>query len=476
MRNTARVGFAVTSLLLVFLGAGCTVVRKAADVPAEAVRTVRTVSPVGAKPAEPAVDPVLVQQTLMRFADEFASGMTIGVDNLRHGTNALSHAECLRWKLAFGTAACTIASGPNAIADLLDMTVFVTETRVALEEYWQPKVFGDSARILVENCRSSEKGIWEVADTVFKPEQQAALREAIQVWHHESCQPENLLVVRAVGLAKQVAQVSQAHTSKSASLLGLLMLDPLAELDPTRRELAQTRLFAERALFVAQKMPTLLRWQTELLSAETLEQPAVQQWATNATQVAASADRFSRAAERFPQQISDERAEIIKALQAQESALTPVLKEARETLAETRETLAAGAQMSATLNTTLTTFDGVLKRLGVGEPDASGSSTNSEPFRIQDYAETAVKLEGAARQLTELFKTFDQTIGETSRTQLAKQFAPVVQQAQAGGKDLADYVFWKSVLLVAVVLLAAAIYRLLAALMSRAARNKTEPK
>ena len=56
--------------------------------------------------------------------------------------------------------------------------------------------------------------------------------------------------------------------------------DPLAGLDPAVRELTQTRLFAERALYVAQKMPLLLRWQTELLTINTLNQPAVLTLAT----------------------------------------------------------------------------------------------------------------------------------------------------------------------------------------------------
>ena len=66
------------------------------------------------------------------------------------------------------------------------MTVFVTETRMALEEYWQPKVFGESALTLLGNCRSAETEIWRLTDTVLKPEQQSALREAIQTWHRQS--------------------------------------------------------------------------------------------------------------------------------------------------------------------------------------------------------------------------------------------------------------------------------------------------
>ena len=463
MENRERIRLATVGLLLATAVSGCRVIQTAADVPGQAVRTV---SP--APKTEPAVDPVEVQQNLMRFADEFTARMLVGVEKLRHGTNALGIAENLRWKIAIGTATCSIASGQNAVADVLDMTVFVTETRMSLEEYWQPKVFGESAQTLLENCRNAETEIWTSTRKVLKPEQQAALREAIQVWHKQSSPADDLLVVRAVGLASQVAQANRADTTKPGSVFSLLMLDPLAELDPTRREIAQTRLFAERALYVTQKMPTLLRWQTELLSVNTLDLPAAQQWATNATQIASSVDRFARTAEQLPKQVAAEREEILKAVQTQEGALMPVL-------AETRQTLATATELSASLNTTLNTFNGVLKRLGLDETEqADSSQTNSNPFRVQDYGQAAVQLEAAAKQLTVLLETFDQTLGANSRSKLAAQIDPVVQQAQASGKSLVDYAFRKGVLFVAVVLLAALLYLFAAAYLTCTARNKKE--
>ena len=455
--------FAVVGSLLLSVAAGCHIIQTAADVPAQAVRTVTP----GAK-AEAGVDPVEVQQTLMRFADEFAARMAVGIDKLCRGTNEISRSESLNWKIAFGSATCSIASGPNATANLLDMTVFVSEARMALEEYWQPQVFGESAATMLESCRLAEAEIWRFTGSVLNPEQQATLREALQVWHAKNAQPGNLLIVRAVGLAMQVAKASRADTAKSGNLFSLLMLDPLAELDPARRELAQTRLFAERALFVTQRMPTLLRWQMELLSVDALEQPALRQWATNVTQIASAVDRFSRTAEQLPQQVSAEREALVKALEAQESALRPVLGDANQALT-------AGTQMSESLNTTLATFNDVLRRLGVGEPDLdASSSTNAQPFRILDYEKTARSLEASAKQLTELLRTFDQTLGANSRSQLAAQLGPVVQQAQAGGKDFVDYVYWKGVLFVAVALLAALLYRVLALFLTRAARSKSE--
>jgi hypothetical protein len=449
-------------LLLLTLGTGCRLVQGVAEAPGQ---TVRAVTP--SKSNKHAVDPVEVQQTLLRFADDFSASMIVCVDKLQRGTNALDRAEVLQWKIALGTETCAIASGPNAVANLLDMTVFVTVTRMALEEHWQPKVFGESARPMLENCRSAETDIWRYASTVIQPQQQAELRKAIEVWHRQNPMPESVLAVRVVGFASQVAQANETDTAKPGSVFNLLNLDPLSGLDPATREIAQTRLFAERALYVTQKLPTLLRWQTELLSLNAMEQPAVQQLVTNSTQIAASVERFARVAEQLPGQISTEREEILKALQSQETQLTPLVN-------EMRETLTAGTQMSTSLNTTLTTFDALMKRFGVGETNtASPPKANAEPFRIQDYTQTAAQLEATARQLTGLLLTLDQTLASTNFAKLTAQVGPVVQQAQTGGKEIVDYAFWKGILLVVIVFVAALIYRFLVARLTRITQNKT---
>ena len=445
--------------LLLTLGAGCRLMQTAVDAPGQ---TVRAVTP--GKKNKHTADPVEVQQTLLRFADEFSTRMVVGVDKLQRGTNALSPAEVLQWKIALATETCSIASGPNAVANLLDMTIFVTVTRLALEEHWQPRVFGESGRPMLESSRNSETEIWRLAGTVLTPEQQTELRRAIEAWHSQNPQPESVLAARAVGFASRVAEASKDNAAKPGSVFSLLRVDPLAGMDPAVREIAQTRLFAERALYVTQKMPMLLRWQTELLSVNAVNMPAVQQLVTNSTQIAASVERFAAVAEKLPGRMSAEREEILKALESQERKLTPLV-------AQVRETLTAGTAMSASLNTTLTTLDVVMKHVGIGETNAaSPPKTNAEPFRIQDYTGTAAQLEATARQLTELLVTLDQTIGSNNIARLSAQVGPVVQQAQAGGKEVVDYAFWKGILLVLIALVAALIYRFLTARLTPAKR------
>jgi len=201
------------SLLLFVSVAGCQLMQTATGVPGQAVRAITP----GPK-EKPAPEAMEVQQNLLRFAEEFAAAMIIDAEKLRRGTNPLTLAELLPRKIALTTEICSIASGPNAVANLLDMTIFVTVTRMALEEYWQPKVYGDSALSGLEDCRLAEKEIWRLAGQVLKPEQQAELHVAIEAWHRLNPHLENLLAARAMGVASQVAQAHRADASKPDSV------------------------------------------------------------------------------------------------------------------------------------------------------------------------------------------------------------------------------------------------------------------
>lgn len=443
-----------SGLLLLGLLTGCGTVQAVAEMPGKAAASEQNKSALIA-------DPVVVQQSLLRLADEFTTQMTIGIGQLRRGPDALPVAEALQMKIAFSTAASSIVSGANPVANLLDMTVFVSLTRMALEAYWVPTVFGDSARGLLEGCRTAETEAWRLTATVLTSEQQDELRAGMAAWQQRNPQPDSVVGARASGFADKVVTKEKADPSRSGGVLSILRIDPLSGLDPAAREIAHTRLLAERALFVMQHIPQVLRWQLELLSVHTLDQPALQQLVANTTQLSAAVDRVSKVAEQLPAEVNRQREEIMKALEAQEKQLTPLI-------AEANATLATGRDMSASLNTTFTTFDALMKRFGVGEPPPPGPpAPPGEPFRIQDYTQTAAQLEVTAKQLTLLLREVDQTLASPNLAKLTAQVTPVVQQAQASGKEVVDYAFGRGLLLVAAVLAAALIYRVVAGRLGR---------
>lgn len=250
-------------------------------------------------------------------------------------------------------------------------------------------------------------------------------------------------------------------------------LDPVAGLDPAVREVTRTRLLAERLMFMAQRMPFLMRWHFELLADDLFRQGNVSGLLTQTAQLADSAERISRAVEsvsvtvaELPDRISTERQAILEAIDDNEETL-------RELVHAFGLTLAAGERMSASLNTTLGTFDAIMERFDRDAPVAASepAEPRGEPFRILDYAQTASRLEAAARELTLMLQTFDQTLASTNLAGFPTQVGVAVEQARAGGREMVDYAFWRGLFLIVAVLLAALIYRWVAGRLTLARRS-----
>jgi hypothetical protein len=333
------------------------------------------------------------------------------------------------------------------------MTVFVTMTRMAIEQNWQTNVFGDTVQPVTEISRSAETQVWRQAAVVLSPEQQTELRKAIEEWYRKNPLPGAVVAARAVGFASQLQR--DTDKAEGGSVFDLLSLDPLSGLDPAMREIAHTRMFGERALYVAHRTPLLLRWQAELTAIESTSIPAVQQLLTNSAQISSSVERFADIAEKLPGQISTEREEILKGLQSQEPGL-------RSLVEEVTQALVAGSQLSTSLNTTLTTLDVVMKRFGVGETNATSvPKTNAEPFRIQDYTQAAAQFEATAKRLTELLLALEKTVGPTNVSRISAQTDQIVDQAQISSKEFINYAFWKGILFVAASAAVVLCYRLL---------------
>lgn len=431
--------------------AGCRTAEAVVAVPG---KTIHAVTSTGKEPAPAPPDPMAVQQNVQRFAEEFSAQMNLGIDQLTRSGGPVPPAEVLRWKIAVGTDICGIASGPNAVANLLDLTVLVSVTRGAAEQSAMAAEFGDSIQPLLAYCRSAETEAWRLAATVLTDKQQAELREAIETWRRQNPKTENILATRAVTFTTQLAPLAEESREKSGSVFGLLRLDPLAGLDPATREIAQSRLLAERALYVTQKMPQLLRWQMELLSLNALATPPVQELVANTTQLTAAVERVSRTTEQFPAQIDRQREEIFKALDHQQAQLTPLV-------AEVRQALGTGREMSDSLNTTIATMDALMQRFGVGEPKpAVTPEAAGEPFRIQDYTQSAAQFEATARELTELLRGVDQSLASANLSRIVAEVTPVVHEAKASGKEVVDYAFSRALWLVAAGFVAALLYRI----------------
>lgn len=410
------------------------------------------------KPAAPAADPISLQVQLQRLADDYSAQAASAIDEAvrRVGTEA-ARRQGLQWKLSIATAAISIASGPQPKANLLDMVSLATLNRNAVEQLATNSLFGDALLPWVEVSRRLETNSWNLAASRLPSQQVEELRDGINQWQQSNPAPASLFAARPQEFATLVKS-SQRKENEISSVFSLVGLDPTAGLDPAVREVTLTRLFAERALYVAQRMPLLVRWQTEALFDRIEEKPGLQLALTNTTRIAESADRLSRAAEtastvaaQLPDRVSAERKALLAALEQQEGRL-------RELAAEVTRTLDAGQKMSGTLSITITNFDALMKRFGVGEPDTGPpADTNSPPFNILDYARTATQIAEMARELNVLI---------TSANQSVPRLEALSQQATAASERIVERGFRLGLLLIVILLggsvLAGLTYRLLA--------------
>lgn len=131
-------------------------------------------------------------------------------------------------------------------------------------------------------------------------------------------------------------------------------------------------------------------------------------------------------------------------VQAQEGKL-------RELSAEVGRTLAAGEKMSASLNTTLVTFDALMKRFGVGEPSTAPRDTNSPPFNILDYAQTAGQVTAMAQQLDLVIKDLGSTLDSPALDRRIAEVAALSKSACNDAQSVLNHAFLLAAGLVALI-------------------------
>ena len=312
-QRTSQVRFTATLLALLALGvSGCRLAEQTVKSPA---RVVTSLVPHADSSKS---DPAALQTELQRYADEYASRTAAALEDYARLTGTPeARRQALQWKASVGLAAVSIASGPNPQANLMDFLGLATVTRLVMEEVWIKTTNGPAFQPWLTVSRVLETNVWRLVPGVFSPEQQQELREAIRQWWEANPEARAGFFVRPQEFTSLIRQTHQ-KSERPGSVFRLVGLDPTAGLDPAVREVARTRLLAERALFVAQRMPLLLRWQAEMLADDFLRQEQVATALGSADRLSRAVDSASQTAALLPDRITAERKAILEALEAQD--------------------------------------------------------------------------------------------------------------------------------------------------------------
>jgi hypothetical protein len=398
---------------------------------------------------ERAAELLQLQFAVMRFADEYVARVGVQVAAFQQAnTDPGERLASQTWLVSQATAAFTIAAGPNPELNAIDMLVFSTLSRMVIEDRWVAESYGQRAGKLLAEHRALESRIWAYSVVLLSDAQIAELRSSIEAWHRENPLGRAVPFVHLEDFAFATS-ATPTGTGSSASIFSFLGIDPLANLDPAVRELAQTRQLAERAVYYGQRVPKIVGMETLRLSFELAMTPESVQLIDSVARVGGAAQSASDLAADLPALLAAERAAAI-------DQLAGVFDEQQGELmalaTELRTALEAGGTTSDSVRETVAALDALMARFD--RRAASRTGPAPRPFDVTEYTEALRQMSDTSRQLQALIGQIDSN-------------APALTAASGQATDrlqqLVDHVYWRLVqlalLLVGACVLGALTYR-----------------
>ena len=383
-----------------------------------------------------------LQSHLMGFADDFALAMMHSVTTLEPSAKTPEQRSRLRqWKLSHINAAYVLAAGPNPAINLLDLAGMTTLGRQAFEDDWMP-IYGESGQQVLE------VHIWQLVERVLKPEPLQQLREIIQEWQETHPEKRFGAFVGLSDYAKARYQSPERVRTRSGSLFSVFYMDPMAGLDPAMRQLEQTRYFAERSMFYAQRLPGIVRLQIELLLSEFGAAPETLRLLNNITEFRETAQRFNDLLEQLPERLGKEQRQVIEAVIGQEKV--------KEQLNEFTATFTAAKGMADSLEHATRTLGTLVAQFST----TNQSATAKRPFDVMDYGLTAEKIDQAATELAKTLESLDRVVRSPGWTERVTEVNTVMRRTEQASQRVLDRAFWLTLILIGVVFFAALFYRI----------------
>jgi len=277
------------------------------------------------KQVSPAVTPSELQSQIMSFADRFVArlgGASIDYLLLKGYTNdPLVRFAVNGRKLHACAAAVSIAAGPNPEVALLDMVAMVSLLKLSTRDVWIPKKYTPNGQIFLDVFNELERDIWSIASKVLSAEQARDLRELIATWHAENV--GRIVSVTSIRFSDFAGKRRESTLVQNGKPKGFLK-----SVQEANKEIEQTRVLAERTVFLVERQPTLMRWQVEQVFYDLAMEPEFNKIINSTVDLSSMAKHLATTVEKMPAIISAERKAAIK------QAFRELSKERTETISQ----------------------------------------------------------------------------------------------------------------------------------------------
>jgi hypothetical protein len=142
------------------------------------------------------------------------------------------------------------------------MMVFVNLSRNAYERFWLPNLYKAQGRDMSVAFEKSEREIQAIADKVMRPPEKAKVMGLVERWKLENPNQVRVEWVRLGEFSKVAGQIAKARAEEARGLL--------SSISSGIQKADQALLMGDRAIFLAQRMPFLLRLHASLGVSEVL--------------------------------------------------------------------------------------------------------------------------------------------------------------------------------------------------------------
>lgn len=204
--------------------------------------------------------PAQLQLEVMDFSDRFVASTWAAVDEiLAVEQDPARRVAILTWKVRYSSSSMEIGSGADPRTSILDMAIFISAGKWALEEYWIPHIFGPEGARLRPVYAMLEERIWALVAEKLPTDQTQLLRDLISQWTRENPPSYEISGIRFRNLEGVRAEDFQSPRDAR----GLL-----AAVRAWLGEVNTSLLFGERVLFYLERTPRMLAQQTDLTLAQ----------------------------------------------------------------------------------------------------------------------------------------------------------------------------------------------------------------
>jgi len=366
-----------------------------------------------------------LRQEVLRFADRYISA--VGEFSVQRVEDTARPPEerlaALRLAHSLNTSALEISIGRSPVVNLLDMMVLTSLTRQRAEIRMEAGGFyrREDVAAIVPTLVSLEADIWALGARVLAPEQLASLRGLIDAWLRENPDKEYVADVRLDDFAAEHG----ANQLAGAWTLGFIPdLNLVPEVDKAAAAADEVRVLLERYLVYIQRLPGILRWETQQAYYQLILQPEVSQLLANADRAAASTERIAAFADRLPQE--EERL--------------------RELSADLRQTILAGTEMATLVDRAMGSADAFL--VGIEERKNPGGRR----FDIVDWQNTAVEIGAASRHLNDSLTQINALVTSPGWKENLPQLIAALDRAELKTEEVVDHAFRQSLTLIGIFL------------------------